>query len=320
MSSIRTLKQRKISQKFRANGKLLLTGEYFVMDGAKAFAIPVRMGQWMHLRESVGSEIVWNSHDRNGEVWFSAKFDLLDFDVISTNDKTLAQSLRQILKAASRLNSDFLSKWKKYRIDTYLEFNRKWGLGSSSTLISCIAQWSDVNPYILLFNTLGGSGYDVACAQAEGPIVYQMGDNELHISHVDFEPSYTDNLYFIYLGQKSDSAEARNHYYKHRANCNGALKHISDISDAIHQTKTLHDFERCLVEHEQIISKSLKLKSVKDDLFSSYWGVVKSLGAWGGDFVLATSEKDALTTKTYFRDQGLKTIFTYEELFLALPV
>jgi mevalonate kinase len=298
----------------------LLTGEYFVLDGAKAFAIPVRMGQWMHLRESVGSEVVWNSHDRNGEVWFSAKFDLLDFDVISTNDDALALTLRQILKAASRLNSDFLSKWKKYRIDTYLEFSRTWGLGSSSTLISCMAQWADVNPYILLFNTLGGSGYDVACAQAEGPIVYQLGDNELHISHVDFEPNFADNLYFVYLGQKTDSAEARRHYYKHRASCNGALKHISDITEEIHQTKNLHDFEQCLLEHEKIISTSLHLKTVKDELFGDFWGVVKSLGAWGGDFVLATSDRDPLTTKSYFRDHGLNTIFIYEELFVAQPV
>jgi mevalonate kinase len=298
----------------------LLTGEYFVLDGAKAFAIPVRMGQWMHLRESVGSEVVWNSHDRNGEVWFTAKFDLLDFEVTSTNNETLAQSLRQILKEASRLNSDFLSKWKKYRIDTYLEFNRAWGLGSSSTLVSCIAQWADVNPYILLFNSLGGSGYDIACAQAEGPIVYQLGDNELHISHVDFEPNFTDKLFFVYLGKKTDSAEARKLYHKHRANCNGALNHISDITEEIHKTKNLQDFEKCLVEHEKIISKSLHLTTVKDDLFSDYWGAVKSLGAWGGDFVLATSDRDPLTSKAYFRDKGLNTIFTYDELFVGLPV
>ena len=282
--------------------------------------MPVRMGQSLHLRETAGSEIVWNSYNSNGEVWFSAKFDLLDFDVTSTNDDALAQSLRQILKAASRLNSDFLSKWKKYQIDTYLEFNRSWGLGSSSTLISCIAQWSDVNPYILLFDTLGGSGYDVACAQAEGPILYQLGDNELHISHVDFETSFTENLYFVYLGKKTDSAEARKHYYKHRGNCNGALKHISDISEEIHKTKTLSDFERYLLEHENIIAKSLHLKTVKEELFGSYWGVVKSLGAWGGDFVLATSDRDPMTTKSYFNDQGLNTIFTYEELLVALPV
>ena len=295
---------------------MLLTGEYFVLDGAKALALPVRMGQWMHVRESAGSEIVWNSHDLNGEVWFSASFDLLDFQPTKTNDESLAQSLRQILKAACRLNSDFLSKWKKYRIDTYLEFNRKWGFGSSSTLISCLSQWADVNPYILLFNTLGGSGYDVACAQAEGPILYQLGEDELHISHIDFEPSFGDQLYFIYLGQKTDSAEARKHYYKHRARSNGTLKHISDLSEEIISCRNLKDFEKCLLEHERLISTSLHLKTVKEDLFPDYWGVVKSLGAWGGDFVLATSEKDETTTRAYFQSKGLDTIFALDELVI----
>ena len=282
----------------------------------KALAMPVRMGQWMHVRESSGSEVVWTSHDLNGDVWFKASFDLLDFEASKTNDETLAQSLRQILKAASRLNSDFLSKWKKYKVDTYLEFNRMWGFGSSSTLISCVAQWADVNPYILLFNTLGGSGYDVACAQAEGPILYQLGQDELHINHVDWEPPFGDKLYFIYLGQKTDSGEARKHYHEHRGNCNGTLKHISDISEKITDVKTLKEFEDLILEHERLISKGLHLKTVKEELFPDYWGVVKSLGAWGGDFVLATSDKDATTTKAYFNSKGLETIFTLEELVL----
>ena len=275
------------------------------------------MGQWMHVRESTGSEIVWTSHDSNGEIWFKAHFDLLDFEVTKTTDESLALSLRQVLKAACRLNSDFLSKWKKYRVDTYLEFNRKWGFGSSSTLISCVAQWAEVNPYILLFNTQGGSGYDVACAMAEGPILYELGNNELHINHVDFEPPFADNLYFIYLGQKTDSAKARKHYYEHKANSNGTLKHISDISEAIIEAKTLPEFENYLIQHEALIAKSLKLQPVKERLFSDYWGVVKSLGAWGGDFVLATSDKDPVTTKAYFESKGLNTIFKLEELLLT---
>ena len=278
------------------------------------------MGQWMHVRESTGSEIVWTSHDSNGDVWFQAHFDLLDFEATKTTDEALAKSLRQVLKSACRLNSDFLSKWKKYRVDTYLEFNRKWGFGSSSTLVSCIAQWAEVNPYILLFNTLGGSGYDIACALAEGPILYELGDNELHISHVDFEPSYADNLYFVYLGQKTDSAEARKHYYEHKANSNGTLKHISDISEQIVNAKTLAEFEKHLIRHEELIAKSLQLTPVKERLFPDYWGVVKSLGAWGGDFVLATSDKDHTTTAAYFKSKGLDTVLKLDELLLTETV
>ena len=143
---------------------------------------------------------------------------------------------------------------------------------------------------------------------------------QIIISSIKYFQRRINSDYFIYQGKKSNSAEARKHYYKHRANCNGASNHISDITEAIHKTRTLSDFEKCLAEHEQIISKSLHLKTVKEELFSDYWGVVKSLGAWGGDFVLATSDSDPMTTKSYFRDKGLNTIFTYEELFLTQPV
>ncbi len=152
---------------------------------------------------------------------------------------------------------------------------------------------------------------------AEGPILYELGNNELHINHVDFEPPFADNLYFVYLGQKTDSAKARKHYYEHKANSNGTLKHISDISEAIIDAKTLGEFENYLLEHEALIAKSLKLQPVKERLFSDYWGVVKSLGAWGGDFVLATSDKDPTTTKSYFKSKGLNTIFKLEELLLT---
>lgn len=299
---------------------MLLTGEYFVLDGAKALAIPVRYGQVMSVKESAGSEIIWNSHDQAGNVWFSGKFDLLDFKASETSDPGISKTLTQILKAACRLNSDFLSKWKKYRIDTYLEFDRMWGLGSSSTLISCLAQWADVNPYLLLFNTLGGSGYDIACAQAEGPILYQLGEEELHIEHVDFEPAFEDHLYVVYLGQKQDTGAARQHYYKHRKHANGALNHISNLSTALITKATLADFESALAEHEEIVSKSLKLPTVKETRFADYWGMVKSLGAWGGDFALATSERSADETIAYFANKGLSTVFKFPELRLNLEV
>lgn len=295
----------------------MLTGEYFVLDGAKALAIPLRLGQSMHVRESAGSELIWQSQQPSGEIWFSAKFDLLDFDYTEATDDKTARTLKQILKAACRLNSDFLSKWKKYRVDTYLEFDRQWGLGSSSTLIACIADWADVSAYQLLFNTLGGSGYDIACAHAEGPILYQLGEEELHITHIDFKPSFTDQLYFVYLGTKKSTEPARKLYYKRKGKLNGALRHISEISEAVTQSTKLADFEKALREHEEIVAKSLKLSTVKNERFEDYWGTVKSLGAWGGDFVLATSDRDAEETKAYFRSKGLDTIFPYADLALA---
>ena len=271
----------------------------------------------MTVSESTGSEIVWNSHQPNGDVWFSGKFDLMDFEATQTTDPDVAQKLTQIFKAACRQNSEFLSKWKKYKISTFLDFDRNWGLGSSSTLISCIAQWAEVNPYILLFNTIGGSGYDIACAQAEGPILFQLGEEQLHINYVDFEPGFAEQLYLVYLGDKADTSEARKLYYEHKGKTNGTREHISEISESITGVSTLDGFEEHLREHEKLISSSLHIPTVQASRFSDFWGVIKSLGAWGGDFVLVTSDRDEQTTRAYFKEKGLSTFFSFKELILS---
>jgi hypothetical protein len=50
-----------------------------------------------------------------------------------------------------------------YNITTHLNFPKKWGLGTSSTLINNIAQWLQIDAFTLLNNSFGGSGYDIAC-------------------------------------------------------------------------------------------------------------------------------------------------------------
>ena len=59
-----------------------------------------------------------------------------------------------------------------------------WGLGSSSTLISLLSQWSGVAPEKLLSTSFGGSGYDVACATAKDAIIYANGKTkkEIHLA------------------------------------------------------------------------------------------------------------------------------------------
>ncbi len=57
-------------------------------------------------------------------------------------------------------------------MNTHLDFPRDWGLGSSSTLINNVAQWAQVDPFDLHFKVSNGSGYDIACANEDSPIVY----------------------------------------------------------------------------------------------------------------------------------------------------
>ncbi|MBK8502111.1 MAG: hypothetical protein IPL46_07850 [Saprospiraceae bacterium] len=113
---------------FQANGKVLLSGEYLVLDGALALGIPLNLGQRMTVMEGSGSEIVWQSHRPNGETWFTGKFDLFGFDPIKSSDPKISARLKEVFEAAVRLNSDFLSKWRKYHVNTYLDFEPDWGL------------------------------------------------------------------------------------------------------------------------------------------------------------------------------------------------
>lgn len=76
----------------------------------------------------------------------------------------------------------------------------------------------------------------------------------------------------------------------------------------------LKSFENCVYDHEQIIANALNLKKVKDIHFQDYWGAVKSLGAWGGDFALVTSNKSVKETKEYFRLRGFETVMGFDEL------
>ena len=156
-----------VDASYTANGKLLLTSEYFILDGAKGLALPTKYHQKLVL-QTIQSEILeWKSYDENGEIWFYCNFDK-HFKLIDYSDIEVSEMLRKILKTASELNN-FKSIYG-VKASTYLNFNRHWGLGTSSTLISLIAQWFDINPYQLLEQTFGGSGYDIACATAYKPI------------------------------------------------------------------------------------------------------------------------------------------------------
>lgn len=285
-----------------------------VLDGAKVLAVPCKLGQTMHIKERPGSELIWKSYDKTGKIWFEASFDLMGFDVMKTTDEDIAQNLRNLLRAVCRQDGDFLSKWKKYTVETYLDFDLDWGLGASSTLVACLAEWADVNPYYLLFDSFGGSGYDVACADAEGPIMYQLGEESLSVESVDFNPSFKDHLYLVYLGRKQNSREAIKYYSKKKKNLNGAIPELTDLTAQVIASKTLADFEKLMQSHEQILSSILNIKPVKELYFNDYWGTIKSLGAWGGDFVLVTSDRDAEETKKYFEEKGYETFFSFDEI------
>jgi mevalonate kinase len=300
---------------FYSNGKLLITGEYLVLDGAKAFALPTKFGQDLVVENGSSHEIQWKSYNFDEQLWYE---DVITFtEIINNVDsqiETVKSTLINILHEAYLLNPDFINNSEGYKISTHLTFPKNWGLGTSSTLLNNIAQWTKIDAFALLKNSFGGSGYDIACAQNNTPILYRLEQNLPIVEITDFNPDFTPNIHFVYLNKKQNSKTAIRAYYNNK---NQNLAHnILDnnkITDAILNAKTLKEFAFNVEKHEIHLSAILEIKTIKEVAFPDFNGVVKSLGAWGGDFVMVISKEDP---KDYFASKGYETILSYDEMIL----
>ena len=163
------------NQYFFGHGKILLSGEYLVLDGALSLALPTKVGQSLSVKysPSFSPTLTWKSFDVKGNCWFESKFEFWHFNCLDEKPTEEALFLQQILQQVRKQNSHFLRDGVDVKVETHLGFPLSWGLGSSSSLIYNIAQWAYISPFELLFKTHGGSGYDIACAQSDGPIAYR---------------------------------------------------------------------------------------------------------------------------------------------------
>jgi mevalonate kinase len=308
-------------QKFYSNGKLLLTGEYVVLDGATSLALPTTFGQDLVVQSIKEPLLIWESYDERGITWFQAEFRMSDLRIVSetfnsetdNSKETLAISLQKIVLHAQRMNPKFLNSKTGFHIKTNLSFPRNWGLGTSSTLIHNIASWAEVDPYELLFASFGGSGYDIACAQNDTPISYQLKDKKPIVKPINFKPIFSDQLYFVHLNVKQNSRSGIKKYREFDTDKENVIQDISTITDEMVNCDNLSEFERMLKAHEQIISKVIHNKPIQELVFKDYFGQTKSLGAWGGDFILATGNQD---TPAYFKEKGFETVVSYKDMIL----
>lgn len=304
----------------RANGKLLLTAEYLVLDGARALALPCLFGQSIEVLHipNAQNRVVCESYDDKDRIWFKGEFDLSKGVVVSTNDTEVAQRLLSILQFISKKNDAVFFTLGTTVIKNKLDFDRQWGLGTSSTLIHNLANWAGVDPYELLDHSFGGSGYDLACAQANGPIVYKVDSPAPRYKHVDFRPKFSNHLYFVYLGKKQNSRVGIKNYRTQQLGDKiiHAIAEVEELNNNILGAKSLSDFEESIEEHENIISNIIGMPKVKNLHFQDLDGVAKSLGAWGGDFVMLTYKGAESDLRKYCQLKGFEVVVPYKEMIL----
>lgn len=300
-------------QSFYAHGKLMLSGEYAVLDGALALALPTKFGQKLQVTSSKldwhSQEVknTWQGINSKGQVWLNTVLGD-DLNLNSPEEKRISEIISFV-----RAKKPDLFDQVQYEFITNLEFPNNWGLGTSSTLISLLAQWAKIDPFELLEQSFGGSGYDIACARAKQAILFQLNDKKAIWQEVDLSANWTDNAYFVFLEQKKNSRDAIKHY-RALKDTKIIVDEISGISSSLCKEIDYKEATYLLQKHEEIMSKVLHLPSINEDKFKDFAGVCKSLGAWGGDFIMALSNTNPLYVKEYFAKKGLNTFFTYKEM------
>ena len=297
--------------KFKSNGKLLITSEYLVMKGAMALAIPAKLDQELNVISTNSDFINWKSFNKDNQIWYEEKFFLDKGTLIYHGKKNkmsdlivrLFDYIHKFNKPEKSIGNEFI--WK-------INFNINWGLGSSSTLINNLSKWAKVNPYKLLFSVFNGSGYDIACCDKSNPIIFQKKDDYLSVSDTTFNPNFLNNLFLIFLNKKQDTQKSVQNFLETDQSLSEGINQINEIVDEIENVKDITTFESLIERHEKIIANVLQMPTIQNEKFPDYNnGVIKSLGSWGGDFVLATGDEKSVN---YFEEKGFNTIRKISDL------
>ena len=297
---------------FYANGKLLLSGEYFVLKGAESIALPVRFGQYLSVQNNDEKNLIrWTAFSPQG-LWFSCCFSATDFTLVETSDSDKSNQLIQIFKELKQLQPDLFVN-QSLQFETKLTFDSEWGLGTSSTLIANLANWAAVDPYVLNEKCFSGSGFDIACASASQAIKYQRTGM---VEDLDLNYPFQDQLYFVYSGIKKATKAEVKRFTLDETISQVDIERIDLLADRFVNAESILEFQRLMEEHEQIVSAAVGIKPVKITHFPDFKGAIKSLGAWGGDFFLVATEEDDSRVKEYFNEKGNDVVFNWDELIL----
>ncbi len=302
-----------MTQSFYSCGKLLLSGEYAVLQGATALALPTRMGQSMTVEGSPAegeASIEWNSYDIKGVCWFSASIALPHCYITDTSNSEIGIQLVRFLITARALNPDFIKAGSNYKVSTQLEFEREDGLGSSSTLTYNIAQWANVDAFKLHFNAFKGSGFDVAVAMHRMPLLYQVNHKSPTIETFRWDKPFNELLYFVHLNRKQNTRNAIAVMQDKPIFTQQQVEELTRVSKLLSHTKDYFEFCLLLEIADNEEGSALKIPTIKQQLFPDFNGTIKSLGAWGGDYILATGEQ----TQDYFNTKGYHRIVPFKDM------
>lgn len=301
----------KEAETYFSYGKFLITAEYLVMAGADALVFPLNKGQALDIEPVEKNSLMWESYYKDKR-WFYADIHPETFEISDTSDQDRAGYISRLLQRASELSHTH-NLLKNKKITTRLDFHPDWGMGSSSTLIVNISRLFDINAFELFNKVSKGSGFDVAAGLSGYPFRYRLKNNKREMSPVKIPELFYKHAYFIYLGEKAHSGVAVEKFQNNRKALKMPVKYINEITAQFTEVESVHELSRITKEHEDFMSDILELES-PTKRFGDYPYGMKSLGAWGGDFIMAIHPGGKDEVEKYFKHKGFPVVFSAQEL------
>ena len=178
-----------------------------------------------------------------------------------------------------------------------------------------IGRWAKVDPFELNRRVFGGSGYDIAAALSDKPVIYHIANGQPVYNSIDFTPSFSRNLYFVYQNRKQNSKTAVQNFANISVS-QTTIDIISVITLEMATTESFDEFMTFMKNHELLLAGVLQQIPVQLHRFPDFDGSIKSMGAWGGDFLLTASDQGSEYVTDYLKNKGFETVFGWDEMVL----
>ncbi len=262
----------------------MLFGEYAVLAGAWACALPVKFRQNFEVSVNEGQgHVRWQSFDYEGKEWMNCQFRIHDEP---SELLAVLRPLQQMLRYISIKRPDLCGEEKDLHVRIKASFRKEWGLGSSSALIANMARWSETNPFDLMDVSFPGSGYDVATAFQDQALLYRLNESERVFEHLSYLPDFLLDYRVVFLGKKVNSRESVSETKDRIPELNKYVQILDKCALNALNAADMATFNGEMRTYEQILADELQITPT-GALFPEYPGFMKSLGAWGGDALLA---------------------------------
>jgi mevalonate kinase len=277
-------------QTYFAPGKILLAGEYAVLLGLNAHAVPVKKGQWLEYFEFKTPEnqqdtLYYKAIDIQGTAWMNAQC------LLTTRTWVGGETPDVLQQVFDAIPETFWKPGFSYRLETRLEFSRDSGLGSSSTFTALMSHCFQLEPQRLQERLFQGSGYDVAIATVQKPLTFWRNDQGAHFKSWKLPPENTQDWTILFLGNKVNSRSSSANIIESLRQIIAEPFYLLQFEKVLHIIETAESanaLEAALEMYQLLLSQLLNMETPYQhfQLKPVKKGLCKWLGAWGGDMLL----------------------------------